>query len=280
VTSISLGPLALPVMPLLLMGALLAASTLADRLTPAGDAAGGGTRRRGGAGGSILNAALAAFAAARLVHVGMNLPAYLEQPWAMLDLRDGGWHAPAGVAAGLAWIAWEAWRHVAWRKALLAGAALGCALSGIGAYMLAARTPQQLPDLVLTNLADGQPVRLRELAAQRPVVLNLWASWCGPCRSEMPVLAAAESRHRDVLFVFVNQGEAAGAARRYLDTEGLRLGTVLLDPASQVGPAVGSRGLPTTVFYDREGRRVDAHLGVLNGAALAARLKPLLGRPG
>lgn len=278
-TSISLGPLALPVMPLLLLGAVLAASTLADRLTPREAAApGGGAARLRGAGGSILNAAFAAFVAARLAHVGMNLPAYLEQPWAMLDVRDGGWFAPAGLVAGLAWVGWEAWQRVPWRKALLSATALGCAVWAVGTFALSASTPRQLPDLVLTDLASGQQVSLRDVAAGRPVVLNLWASWCGPCRAEMPVLAEAEARHRDVLFVFANQGEAAAAARRYLDAEGLHLGMVLLDPGSRLGPAVGSRGLPTTVFYDRQGRRIDAHLGAINGPALAARIKPLLAR--
>jgi hypothetical protein len=50
---------------------------------------------------------------------------------------------------------------------------------------------------------------------------------------------------------------------------------VLLDSASQLGPAVGSRGLPTTVVYDRQGRRVDIHMGLLNAAALAAMIEPV-----
>ena len=89
------------------------------------------------------------------------------------------------------------------------------------------------------------------------------------------MLAAAQRRETGVAFVFVNQGESAGAVRAYLIDQDLALQQVLLDPASALGPAVGSRGLPTTLFYDARGRLVDAHFGVLNGAALAARLRPL-----
>jgi hypothetical protein len=88
----------------------------------------------------------------------------------------------------------------------------------------------------------------------------------------MPLLAEAQARHPDVLFVFANQGESVSAIRRYLDAERLGLQMVWLDAGSQLGPALGSRGLPTTVFFDRHGQRVDAHLGALNRAALSARL--------
>jgi thioredoxin-like negative regulator of GroEL len=52
---------------------------------------------------------------------------------------------------------------------------------------------------------------------------------------------------------------------------------VLLDPQSRLAPALGSGGLPTTVFFDRQGRRVDAHMGALNAAALAAKLNSVIG---
>lgn len=108
-------------------------------------------------------------------------------------------------------------------------------------------------------------------------MVNLWTTWYGPCRREMPVLAAAKARHSGVVFVFANQGESAEAVRRYLDTERLGLPHVLLDPQSRLGPALGSGGLPTTVFFDRQGQRVDAHMGALNAAALAAKLSSVMG---
>ncbi len=93
------------------------------------------------------------------------------------------------------------------------------------------------------------------------------------------MLAAAQQRESEVGFLFVNQGESEGTVRAYLTDQGLPLREVLLDAGSRLGPAVGSRGLPTTLFYDRQGRLVDAHIGVLNAAALQSRLTTLRRAP-
>ena len=132
-----------------------------------------------------------------------------------------------------------------------------------------------MPTLVLTELDSGTQLTLPQAARGRPVVVNLWASWCGPCRQEMPLLAAAQQRESTVGFLFVNQGETDSAMRAYMTRQGLVLREVLLDAGSTLGPAVGSRGLPTTLFYDARGRLVDAHMGVLNAAALESRLREL-----
>jgi len=137
-----------------------------------------------------------------------------------------------------------------------------------------------MPVVTLTELASGRSLDLRQAARGRPVVVNLWASWCGPCRQEMPVLAAAQQREAQIGFLFVNQGEPAATVRAYLEAQQLPLREVLLDTRSQLGPAVGSRGLPTTLFYDAQGRLVDAHVGVLNAAALEGRLRRLRDRSG
>jgi thiol-disulfide isomerase/thioredoxin len=274
--TVPLGPLALPTAPLLVLLAALLATWLADRLTP--PAPGPEPARARAAGSVLLQAVLAGLAAARLAHLLLHADAYRAEPWSSLDLRDGGWHAATGCVAGLGWLAWQAWRRSPWRRALAAGAGAGLALWAAGSLTLAALAPPALPDLTLTDLRTGQPVPLRTAAGGRPVVVNLWATWCGPCRREMPVLAAAQARHPEVLFVFANQGESAATVQRYLDAEGLQLRHVLLDPRSALGPALGSRGLPTTVVFDRDGRRSDAHMGALNGAALAAKLQPVLPR--
>lgn len=271
--SIPLGPLALPAAPLVVLVSTLAAAQIARRLTRPGSPAPGASAPPSHAGSVLVDALLIALVAARLVHMGLHLEAYRAEPWAALDLRDGGWHVASGIAAGLCWIGWQARRRAAWRKGLAAGTLAGLALWAAGHAGLAALLPREMPDLALSDLATGRPVRLRDAAAHRPVVLNLWASWCGPCRREMPALAAAQERHPDVAFVFVNQGESAEAVRRYLEAERLGLSNVLLDAGSRMGPALGSRGLPTTVTFDRNGQRIDAHLGALNGAALSAMLE-------
>jgi len=134
-----------------------------------------------------------------------------------------------------------------------------------------------LGSVPLTTL-QGEPADLVTSAKGRPTVVNLWATWCPPCREEMPLLALAQQRETGVRFVFVNQGESAAVVQRYLYDEILSLDNVLLDPASRLRPAVGSRGLPTTLFYDARGRLVGRHAGALSKDALASKLNLL--RPG
>ena len=89
------------------------------------------------------------------------------------------------------------------------------------------------------------------------------------------MLAAAQQRETAVGFLFVNQGESAAAVQTYLQQQGLPLREVLLDKGSTLGQAIGSRGVPITLFFDAQGRQVDAHFGVLNAAALQSRLRQL-----
>ncbi len=274
--SISLGPVALPVAPMLLLCAVWAASWLASRM-----AVRSGDRHRAVmAGNAVFQAAGLGLLAARLAHLALNADAYLTaSPWSALDLRDGGWHTLTGALAGSAWLLIRGLRAPALRRPLAAGVLAGVALWFAGAAATGMGETRSWPDLAFTPLDADQSMSLAQAAQGRPVVVNLWASWCGPCRQEMPVLAAAQQRESGIGFLFVNQGESATAVRTFLTDQGLPLREVLLDAASRLGPAVGSRGLPTTLFYDARGRQVDAHFGVLNAAALESRLRILRAKP-
>jgi thiol-disulfide isomerase/thioredoxin len=273
--AVTIGPLAFPAAPLVLLGALLTAVFVARRR--GGDAA-------ASAENAVWLAALAGLLAARGVHLLQHAQAYGGSPLAWLDLRDGGWHAASGWFIAALVLGWRM-RTAPLRGALLAGALAALLVWGAGQALLQAlgRGPvgAGLPAVALQPLggADAGPARsLPEIVAGRPAVINLWATWCGPCRAEMPLLARAQARHGDVQFVFVNQGEGAAAVQAWLAGSGLRLQGVWLDPGAALGPAVGSGGLPTTLFVDAEGRVVDAHMGMLNAAALQARLQSLQGR--
>jgi thiol-disulfide isomerase/thioredoxin len=269
--SISLGPVALPVAPVMLLLAVWGASWLASRVASGGADKG----HRTAAGNAVFNAALIGLLAARLAHLVLHADLYAATPWSALDHRDGGWQVPTGVMAGTAWLAWQGWRSPALRRPLAVGG-----LSGMVFWIAASATTslgqsKELPALVFRELDTATEVSLSQAARGRPLVVNLWASWCGPCRQEMPMLAAAQQHETVVGFLFVNQGESDSAVRAYLTDQGLPLREVLLDRGSRFGPAVGSRGLPTTLFYDAHGRLVDAHFGVLNAAALESRLHQL-----
>lgn len=272
--SISLGPLALPVLPLLLLLAVWVAATLARRSAP---------KELGpGAESMVWTAAAVGLLVARLVHVLRFADAYLATPWALVDIRDGGWYAPAGWAVAILWLAWGGWQQPVFRHAL-GLAALGAALiwsAGLTMVWLVDAKPahRQMPNVMLTGLFSARTLGLPQLIAGKPAVVNLWATWCGPCRVEMPTLAAAQRNTPEVAFVFVNQGEPPATVAAYLQRSGLNLANVWLDPSSNLGQAAGSKGLPTTLFFDATGQRVDAHFGMLNAAALQVKLDQLRGR--
>lgn len=89
------------------------------------------------------------------------------------------------------------------------------------------------------------------------------------------MLVAAQEREKSVDILFVNQGESADVVRSYIGRNHPNLNHVWLDPNTELGPAMGSRGLPTTLFIDAAGHVVDAHMGVLNGPALSSKLQQL-----
>lgn len=273
--SISLGPLALPLAPL----ALLAAVWLAGWLAARGARAAGLAAPDGALADRLIwRSAGIGLLAARLLHLLQEADLYRAAPLAVLDLRDGGWHLPGGVVAGLIALGLMLRRvPAALQRPVGVAALVALVLWGGATAALQAGRPTHLPAVAVTPLDDDdtRAVDLPTLAQGRPTVVNLWASWCGPCRQEMPLLAAAQVATPGVRFLFVNQGESASAIHAYLTDQDLALRDVLRDPAARLGPAIGSRGLPTTLFLDARGRLVDAHFGVLSAVALQSRLRRL-----
>ncbi|HTN30321.1 MAG TPA: TlpA disulfide reductase family protein [Pseudomonas sp.] len=212
---------------------------------------------------------------ARLSFVTFYFDLYRDSPWRMLDLRDGGFLALPGLLAGLVLGAWQAWRDARLRRPLGQALLVGVLFWGGGHLILQAlERSSRLPEQALMNL-EGQPVQLGDFRG-RPLVINLWATWCPPCRREMPVLAEAQQRESGVTFLFVNQGEGARTVRDYLTSQGLWLENVLLDGGSRLGAQVGSGLLPTTLFYDAQGQQRGSHLGELSRASLAHGLQRII----
>ena len=136
----------------------------------------------------------------------------------MLDMRDGGWSPSVGLFAALGVLSWFGLRRAALRKPLAAGAIAGLAVwSGLSAGFGVHDHPL-LPALTLQRL-DGTWIALSPLTAGRPAVINLWATWCPPCRVEMPLFTNAQQREPGVSFVFVNQDEGSAVVQHWLSLQ-------------------------------------------------------------
>jgi len=110
------------------------------------------------------------------------------------------------------------------------------------------------------------------------VVVNFWASWCGPCKVEMPELEAFAHAYseRGVVLLSVNRGESADVARAFLTEGGYDFPLVALDQNERFYKSFGLRSLPATVIYSTQGDVVAIHNGIILRPQLEELVIPLL----
>ena len=162
---------------------------------------------------------------------------------------------------------------------------LAAALAASGARAdapIETAAPQPLPPLVFETL-DGQPASLADFAG-KVVVLNLWATWCAPCREEMSSLDRLQARFADRdLVVLALSVDRAGPERvqKFLDEVGVTHLHVYRDPKAAATRAVRVPGLPATILVDRKGQEVGRVLGIAqwDGPAAVAAVDKLLAEP-
>jgi thiol-disulfide isomerase/thioredoxin len=187
------------------------------------------------------------------------------------------------LAAGGALCAVVASRGLA---ALLFAGAVGCWLfsgpgadigGGRGPYGFVAMSPEAAPPASFKD-ANGDRLSLEDFRG-KVVLVNIWATWCGPCRAEMPSLDRLQALHRDdgleVVAVSVDR-EGIGKVRRFYSDRSLHNLKLYIDSNRSTSAAFRPDGIPMSILIDREGNVV----GTLTGAAEwdSAAARELVGR--
>jgi thiol-disulfide isomerase/thioredoxin len=224
---------------------------------------------------ALFRALLIGVVCARLAFVWQYRVAYLSEPLTILDIRDGGWEAQAGfIGAWLYAVSFTRTRKPM-RSPMLAAMAAASVAWMVGSIALAMNVKEDLA-LPGTRLPafEGGTASLLDFSG-KPTVVNLWATWCGPCQREMPVLQRAQVDHPEVHFVFLNQGESSGTVRGFLAAQNLPLRNVLLDAKGEVSAKFSQQALPTTLFFDAAGHLTSTRIGELSQATLTQRLDAL-----
>jgi thiol-disulfide isomerase/thioredoxin len=135
-----------------------------------------------------------------------------------------------------------------------------------GAGLLAANF-----DLETTS---GKSIQLSDIQG-KPVLVNFWATWCGPCQVEMPVIQEYYEKYNPNIEVLaINYDESIGEVEPYVNKLGLTF-PVLLDPGGKIADLYQVRGFPTTYFIDREGFVRGVFVGILSKKVIENNLKKI-----
>ncbi|OJY63150.1 MAG: hypothetical protein BGP16_04465 [Sphingobium sp. 66-54] len=233
------------------------------------------TRTGSRAGRAAWIAALVGILAARFAYVVENFTAFAAEPWTVIALWQGGFTIWPGVGAAAAATALLLGRQRATGGLLVSLAALALAHMGLTHWLAPSVRP--LPQGIVLADMDGKTLSLDSLRGQ-PFVLNLWATWCPPCRREMPMLIDVASGSK-VPILLVNQRETRVAIAAYLKRENLAASAVVLDPVGVLGETTGAQAFPTTLFVDAAGQIRRTHAGEISRAALMATIRDLERNP-
>lgn len=150
---------------------------------------------------------------------------------------------------------------------VLALAAVSCGPGGTSS------SAQEIPDLPPAD-AESFGVHLAQL--DKPAVVNVWASWCLPCRSEAPLLEAAHRAHgNEVEFIGVDVQDTQDGAKEFLAEYSLDF-THFFDRSRSIPTAFGAFGTPVTLFFSAGGDVVQIHSGIIDERTLALGIDELL----
>jgi thiol-disulfide isomerase/thioredoxin len=171
------------------------------------------------------------------------------------------------------------WARASSAKAAHPAAAKSANSPDSGVVLRFAKDPEPMPPF-LVNDVSGQVI---SSAAYRGkvVIVNFWATWCPPCREEIPELVDLQTRYKDqlqIIGVSVDEDVPASAVKRFADKFAINFPVVMASPAL-VREYEGASALPTNFMINREGRVVQKHVGVFPEELYDLEIRSLLGQP-
>ncbi|MFT5657465.1 MAG: thiol-disulfide isomerase/thioredoxin [Gammaproteobacteria bacterium] len=288
----NLGPFLIPTRPLILILSLLLAFVLSGWLGKKFDLDSTGIKQ------ATEYTVWCALIGARLGFVTLNWSAYSNTPWEMFYFWQPGYSYSAGLVLGAACALWHIMRYIPEKRRkfmmvlagsyLIAGITFVIAIESLELF----RPPDMpgvsdiAPDFKLQDLS-GNTVRLSDLAG-RGVVLNFWATWCPPCRREMPLLNDLQKTYetRGLSIIGVNLDESPQLVKSFAKSFDLSYPIWVdatptmsaFDSTREIFSRFGGVGLPTTLFIDKAGLIQKIYVGELSRGFLQSQATDLLAR--
>lgn len=211
---------------------------------------------------------------ARFTFIALYWNSYQQHPWSVFKLADLGFH-PLGFAVGvvgyLGYIFYRK-RHI---KPIVGLLILWIA-AGTAFFLLTSPHIHQerepiVPQVNVYSFPDQQLWSLPSYIQEQQfkgTVINLWATWCPPCRREMPLLAQHQGTWPEIGILLVNQGESPDLIQQYLTVQQLDFQHLFIDEQLELSSYIGIQIYPTTLFFNQSGVLVDSHIGELSLARL------------
>lgn len=292
IEAFNLGPFLVPTRPFLLLLCVVFAIWCASRLAKKFDLDQADVKR------AAEYTAWTGVLGARLGFAAVNWAAYRSAPWTILYLWQPGYLYLGGLLFGTACILWQSLTRFPEKRRIFTAVITGSYLLAGSLYFGAIGSLDLLrqpnipgngnpaPDIRFQDLS-GAPVRLSDLAG-RAIVLNFWATWCPPCRREMPMLDEfhANYRGKGLSVIGLAIDEPPGQVRRFVESIGVTYPIWVDAPRSESGfdysqevfTRYGGVGLPMTVFIDRAGVIRRIYVGELSRGFLHSQARVILAR--
>jgi len=153
------------------------------------------------------------------------------------------------------------------------GIIMAVAVVAIVAVVLIAKKSSTATDFEhrVFETISGEKISLSDFSGS-PLVVNLWATWCPPCRRELPLLSKTAEEIPDINFVFASQREDPARVKSYISRSGLKMKYIIADQNGAFGNKYRGDSLPMTVFIDKDGKVANIHYGLINETQLMSNL--------